>query len=139
VITRDEYMMGRDVSHALECSPAILRNAERTVEIVSKMLILAKGAGVPITSRPDGTLINSGWRPPSLNAATPGAATRSLHMTGEACDLYDPKGHLATWAEISASTVLRDLGLWMEAPAKTKGWLHVQTKPPRSGNRVFWP
>jgi len=139
VIDRAEFMMGRDVSHALECTPDILRNASRTVEIVNKLLALAKGAGVPIIPRPDGTLVNSGWRPPSVNAATAGAASRSLHMTGEACDLHDPKGYLAAWAETSANTVLRDLGLWMEAPAKTKGWLHVQTKSPRSGARVFWP
>jgi hypothetical protein len=36
-------------------------------------------------------------------------------------------------------TVLRDLGLWMEHPDKTPTWLHIQTVPPGSGNRVFWP
>jgi hypothetical protein len=139
VITVSEFMMGRDVSHALECSPDILRNAGRTVEIVNKLLILAKGAGVPIISRPDGTLVNSGWRPPSVNAATAGAASRSLHMTGEACDLHDPKGHIDEWCDMVADTVLRDLGLWMEHKSRTPNWSHVQTRPPRSGARRFLP
>jgi hypothetical protein len=39
----------------------------------------------------------------------------------------------------NADTVLRDLALWLEHPASTKGWAHVQLRPPRSGRRVFYP
>lgn len=139
MITRAEYLMGRDVSHALECSPDILRNASITVELANKLLVLAKGAGVKITPRRDGAMTNSGWRPPSLNATTPGASRTSLHMTGQAIDLNDPTGDLASWCARNAPTVLTDLGLWMEHPAATPGWVHLQTKPPRSGARIFRP
>ena len=139
MITVAEYMMGRDVSHALECSPDILRNAARTVRVANELLMLAKVAGVPIIPRQDGTLVNSGWRPPSLNARTDGASRTSLHMTGEAIDLHDPKGYLDEWCTTSADTVLRDLGLWLEHKDFTPGWCHVQMRPPRSGNRIFRP
>lgn len=139
MITVAEYMMGRDVSHALECSPGILRNAARTVEIVNALLVLAKGAGVTIRSRPDGTLVNSGWRPPSLNARTSGASANSLHMTAEAVDLHDPNGAIARWCMSGSHRALSDLGLWIEHPDFTPGWCHLQTRPPRSGSRVFRP
>lgn len=40
--------------------------------------------GVPI-------LINSGYRSPELNAATPGASATSAHMNGRAADIVAPK------------------------------------------------
>ena len=76
---------------------------------------------------------------PAINESTPGAAVRSLHITCQAVDLYDPDGSLDAWLLDNADTVLKDLGLWLEHPAATKGWAHVQTKPPRSGRRVFYP
>lgn len=139
MLTLAEYLQGRDVTHALEYSPAIRANALRTVEIASKLLVLAKGAGTVITPRRDGTLTNSGWRPPSLNATTPGASKTSLHMTGEAIDLNDPTGELGSWCMRAAPTVLTDLGLWMEHQSATPGWVHLQTRPPRSGARIFHP
>lgn len=134
-----EYMMGRDALYPLELTPAIRKNAAQTVETVNKLLALAKGAGVVIRPRRDGTLTNSGWRPPSVNAKTPGASKTSLHMSGEAIDLNDPTGDLASWCARSAPTVLTDLGLWMEHPAATPQWVHLQTRPPRSGARIFHP
>lgn len=134
-----EYLMGRDVTHALEFSPAIRANALITIDITNRLLALAKGAGVVITPRAGGTLVNSGWRPPSLNATTQGASATSLHMTGEAVDLYDPAGVIDGWCTRVADTVLKSLGLWLEHPDFTPGWCHLQCRPPRSGNRIFRP
>lgn len=140
MITLHDYWLGRDITHSLQLGTDLRRNAARTVEAANAMLVLAKAAGVSLEASPrTGTIVSSGWRPADINAATPGAAARSLHMTCEAIDLYDPDGDLDDWLLASADTVLRDLGLWLEHPAATKGWAHVQTRPPRSGRRVFYP
>lgn len=82
--------------------------------------------------------VNSGWRPPEINAHTPGASRTSYHMTGQACDLHDPAGDLGFWCLDHLDT-LQQLGLWLEYPSSTPGWCHVQTVAPRSGHRVFHP
>lgn len=140
MIDLDDYFMGRDRTHALLLSTELRRNAARTVEVTNALLVLANGAGVTLEASPrTGSIVTSGWRPPDINAATPGAAVRSLHMTCEAVDLYDPDGDLDDWLLSSADTVLKDLGLWLEHPSATKGWAHVQLKPPKSKRRVFYP
>jgi len=61
-------------------------------------------------------------------------------MTGQAIDLADPDGDLDEWlmtAEGQAALV--EIGLWMEHPAATKSWTHLQTVPPKSGRRTFYP
>jgi hypothetical protein len=59
-------------------------------------------------------------------------------MTGKACDLYDPDGVIDDWLYTFLPANPK-LGLFMEHPACTKGWAHVQTVPPRSGKVVFYP
>lgn len=59
-------------------------------------------------------------------------------MTGQAVDLYDPDGALDDWC-LAHPERLAEAGLWQEHPAATKGWLHLQSIPPRSRNRVFYP
>lgn len=140
MISLPDYYMGRDVTHQHLLGSDLRANAARTVEAANKLLVLAKGAGVTLEESPrTGSIVSSGWRPAEVNAATPGAAPRSLHMQCLAVDLYDPDGDLDDWLLASAETVLRDLALWLEHPAATKGWAHVQLVPPRSGRRVFYP
>lgn len=141
MITLTDFWMGRDRTHGTQLSTDIRRNADTTVEQVNKLLVLAKTAGVTFETNPrTGSLIASGWRPPDINAGTPGAAAKSKHMTGQACDVYDPDGDLDDWLMTDdGQRALKDLGLWMEHPSATKGWAHVQTVPPRSGHRVFYP
>jgi hypothetical protein len=142
MITLADYLMGRREAHPLSYSDEIERNARRTVELVNDLLASAIRAGVDLTDRNPrtGTIVSSGWRPPAVNAATPNAAVRSLHMTGEAIDIYDPDGALDEWLLTAAGqSDLARLGLWQEHPAATKGWVHLQTRPPRSGRRVFYP
>jgi hypothetical protein len=135
-----DYLMGHDLTHGLDLSTQIRANAARTVEIVNKLLVLAKTAGVSLEQHPrTGTVLSSGWRPPAVNASTPGAAPRSKHLLGLAADIYDPDGDLDEWCLANKDTVLKDLGLWLEHPAATKTWCHVQTVPPGSKRRVFFP
>ena len=141
MIALDHYWRGRDLTHGLMLSTAMRANAARTIELADKLLVLAKLAGVSLEFIPaTSSIVSSGWRPPDVNAATPGAAAKSLHMTCEAIDLYDPDGDLDEWLLSDAGQrAMADLGLWHEHPSATKGWAHLQTKPPRSGRRTFYP
>lgn len=62
----------------------------------------------------------------------------SQHLSGNAADIWDRAGKLKAWA-VKNVKVLEELGLWCEAPEATPTWLHVQTVPPKSGNRFFKP
>lgn len=140
MITLADYYMGRDRTHGHLLGSDLRANAARTVEAANALLVLAKTGGVSLEASPrTGTIVSSGWRPPDINSATPGAAVRSLHMQCLAVDLFDPDGDLDDWLLANADTVLRDLALWLEHPAVTKGYAHVQLRPPRSGRRVFYP
>jgi hypothetical protein len=107
--------------------------------LVNKLIALMAQDGITLESSPlTLTPVSSGWRPVAINAATPGAAARSLHITCEAVDIYDPEGELDDWC-MQHTTLLADVGLYLEHPAATKGWCHLQTRAPRSSNRVFYP
>lgn len=130
MIIMPDYWMGRDVSHALELTPAIEHNAAIMVGLANSLLARF-GQGRHVTS---------GWRPASLNATTPGAAVHSKHITGQAVDLADPDGDLDDWLMSDyGQAQLVDIGLWMEHPSATKGWSHLQSVPPPSGKRTFFP
>lgn len=141
MITVADYFMGRRETHGLALTPEIERNAARTVEITNKLLAQAQTYGVVVPANPaTGSQVSSGWRPPSINAATKGAALNSKHMTALAVDLFDPQGELDDWLMSGIGmAAMEALGLWLEHPSKTEGWAHVQTVPPGSGRRVFMP
>lgn len=141
MITVDDYFMGRREQYPLALTPAIERNAVRTVNLVNALMARALIDGVHMTINPvTRTPLTSGWRPPAVNAVTPNAAVNSRHMTAEACDVYDPEERIDTWLMSPAGqAALKDLGLWMEHPSATVSWAHVQIVPPHSGNRVFYP
>lgn len=141
MITLADYFMGRRERYPLAMSPAIEHNAFLTVDLANKLLAQAQTYGVPVHMHPaNKSPISSGWRPPEVNAGTAGAAVNSKHMTGQAVDLYDPDGDLDDWLMTGeGQAALVALGLWHEHPSATKGWAHVQTVPPRSGRRTFWP
>lgn len=139
MITVQNYWMGRDVEFKKDLTDEIKKNADDLIVKVNQLLLRAKVSGIECECNPDtGTSVSSGWRPPAVNKAVPGAAIRSNHMTGKAIDLYDPEGVLDNWC-MSHQGAMAEVGLWMEHPSATKGWCHLQSVPPRSGNRVFYP
>lgn len=141
-ISLADYFMGRREMYPMAMTPAIAANASLTVELVNKVMEKAAAAGVSIDKKPDSKYgcIASGWRPPAVNASTVNAAPNSKHMTGEAVDVYDPDGDLDDWLMTDeGQKALAEIGMWMEHPAATKGWSHLQTRPPRSGKRVYYP
>lgn len=140
MITREDYFTAldgtrRDVEYVDDLNPLIEQNAEVTVERTNLLL----SRYVESTADDQLRRVNSGWRPPEVNAGTAGASPTSRHMTGEAIDLGDADGELDDWLMTEVGTnALIDIGLWHEHPRDTPGWAHVQTVPPRSGHRHFF-
>jgi hypothetical protein len=131
-----DFYKGRDTTYAAELTPEIEANAAITVERVNSLLEAF------YVAMPEEALrsVNSGWRPPQVNATVKNAAGRSRHMTGEACDLSDDDEKLDYWLlQPDGQAALERIGLWMEHPSATPRWAHVQIVPPGSGRRVFMP
>lgn len=137
-ITIEDYWHGNDRAFPSLLTDELRKNASDTVSKVNLLLFHAVKDGVVLISTNKRSLVNSGWRPPAVNAATPNAAKRSNHMTGKACDVSDPTGSLDRWCMANLAE-LEAIGLWLEHPSKTPTWCHLQTVPPRSGRRVFQP
>lgn len=123
-----DYYMGRDKLHRKELTRELRANARETLRRVNRLL---RRAGLM-------RKITSGWRPAAINDAVPGAAKGSKHLSCIAIDLEDRNGALDAWCMANLET-LEALGLWLEHPDATPGWCHLQTLPPRSGSRVFYP
>jgi hypothetical protein len=139
IVTVADYLMDRDRTFPQEYTIGIKANAELTVDAVNVLLKRLDASGVHLDVHPvTRTIISSGWRPPQLNNEVKNASVRSKHMTGQACDLYDPDGLIDDWL-MDNLPIDRGLGLWMEHPSATKGWAHVQIVPPRSGKVCFFP
>lgn len=141
-ITLSEFFMGRDKSFADQLTPEIIANATATCGAWNRLLrIFFEDTGINHRG------MRSGWRPPAVNAKTPGAATNSKHMTGEAADLEDPDKKLAHWVKAHPE-ICSECGLWFEDPFSLKAdgtgeftptWVHGQIVPPHSGRRFYIP
>lgn len=129
MITLEQYFGGHENSSAA---------AELTDEKRANAATTVARANMLLDRFGEERTVNSGWRPAAYNAMVPNAALRSKHITCEAIDLFDPEGDLDSWC-MDNKAVLAEIGLWLEHPASTKGWCHVQIVPPKSGNRVFFP
>lgn len=83
--------------------------------------------------------VSSGFRTSAVNSGIHNAAKKSLHMNGQAVDIFDPDGKLKALV-LERPELLADFGLWMEDPAATPGWQHLDTgkRSPRS-IRIFKP
>ena len=84
-------------------------------------------------------IVNSGYRSPRYNKKIGGSAN-SHHCYCRAIDISDPNHELYDWLVSGAGKVLSEkLGLYFEDKYYTKTWCHIQTRPPKSGGRVFKP
>lgn len=136
MITEKEFWMGRDTAYASQLTPLLRANAKETLARVNKMLEKFYAAHPDAPDR----RCNSGWRPPAVNKSTKGASTTSLHMLCKAVDINDDDELVDKWLMTpEGQKALEVAGLWMEHPSATPRWAHVQTVPPRSGRRVFYP
>ena len=128
MIAKSELLMGRDTQYPNDYTQEISDNLDR---LLVPMNQIRTAYGIPMD-------VSSGWRPPSINAATPGAATHSKHMTGDACDIKDPDGALMRWV-LANLDLMKTLNIYFEDFRWTPNWVHFQFGPPASGKRIFVP
>lgn len=96
----------------------------------------------------------SGWRSPAVNEATANAGKASTHLSAQAGDKRDTVDGSFAWWCLRTPHVLEIHGVWQEHPIATvvrswvkalaqglnpTPWCHLQSVPPRSGNRIYWP
>lgn len=65
-------------------------------------------------------------------------AIHSAHKDACAIDTFDPHRIYAQWC-LDNQAKLKELGLYMEDPRWTGGWVHQQIIAPRSGLTVYIP
>lgn len=118
MITKAEILMGRDVAFKKDYTEEISKNIDLLLIPLNKFReIYGKSM-----------IVSSGWRPPTINAKI-GGAKKSLHMLGLACDFVDKDGNLAKFLlKMDSEGKLKELGLWLENPEKTPGWVHLDIK-----------
>ena len=123
-----DYWKGRDKQYAEDLTPEIRVNAEK---LLLKIEELFKRYGKT-------RAVTSGWRPLSVQMRVNPKAPKSNHVTGNAIDIEDADGKFKEWCVFHLHH-LEELGLWMEDPASTPTWVHLQQRPPKSGKRIFKP
>jgi hypothetical protein len=133
VLTSSGKYPDRELSD--ECTDEVKKNVQELCDRVNAFL-----KEIGYTGKID---LSSGFRTSSANDATKNAKGKSSHLEGKACDIIDNKDQsLAKLAE-SRVDLLEKHDLYMEHPSKTIGkytnWLHLSTRPPKSGKRVFYP
>lgn len=128
MISKDELLMGRDRQYPSDYTQEISDNLDNFLILMNQV---RSAYGKPMT-------VNSGWRPPSINAGTPGAATHSKHMLGLAADISDPDGKVWEWV-LENLQLMKDLDIFMEDKRWTPGWTHFGKGKPASGKRIFVP
>jgi len=133
LVSVEEILMGRIKFEALPTD-----HQENVKELVEKINKFFDGYEWP---KQLPKKVNDGYRRPQ-DAPKNGSPT-SWHYKGAAIDLDDDSSGV-TWKYVWANRFkLKELGLYVEHPCWTnhKGgsWIHIQTRPPRSGKRFFIP
>ena len=118
-----EYLKDREIEYPLD--EALKQNMKA---LLSKLDTVRLDWGRPLS-------ISSGYRPGKYNQAA-GGAKSSAHLTCEAVDIVDQTGDLA---DFLTEDRLIAYGLYLENPARTPGWCHLQTRATKSGARIFNP
>jgi hypothetical protein len=118
-----EYLKDREIEYPL--SPEFKENMKA---LLDKLDVVRVDWGRPL-------LISSGYRPGRYNQVV-GGAKNSAHLSCEAVDVLDRTGDLA---DFLTEDRLIAYGLYLENPARTPGWCHLQTRATKSGARIFNP
>ena len=118
------YLMGRDKKY-----PITEKQKENALELLRRVGLLFERIGIKDPR------LTSGYRPSAINAKV-GGAKMSAHTTCEAGDWENLNNRIS---DLISVALLVEFDLYMESPAFTKGWLHLQTRPTKSGNRIFIP
>lgn len=121
--TREEYTKGRDKAAPLDSIQEV--NLDELLTVMDKF---RESYGKALVT-------SSGYRPSNINAAV-GGSKKSSHLTCQAVDFVDKDGSLAKFC-LENMELLEELGLYLENPSYTKGWVHLQTK--KTKNNPFIP
>lgn len=138
MITTEQFWMGRDKQYPEEFTDTIRANGEETIRKVNNLLAMADKENIPYGG------VASGWRPQKVNDATANSAGHSTHISALACDIRDTTSRsLAYWLVRNQNRLVL-CELWCEDFRWTGGkgirpWVHFQTVPPMSNNRVYIP
>lgn len=128
MIAKDELLKGRDELYPNDYTPDISTNLDR---LLVQINVVRTAWNKPMN-------VNSGWRPPSINAGTPGAAKNSAHCLGLAVDISDTTNDLWNWV-LQNLQLMKDLGFFFEDRRWTTTWVHFGLVAPKSGLRIFIP
>lgn len=129
-----DYWMGRDSKFRLEWTEEIQDNGAETVMRINRLVDMY----VSDTGNARMETWASGWRPQGVNSKASNAASHSKHITAQAGDVRDPVRLFAGWCNRHLDE-LELCGLWMEDSRWCPSWVHLQTIPPKSGNRIYIP
>lgn len=125
MITLKEFLMGRDKEFPLSVEQAL-----NAADLLSRVNYLLAKLGIK-------TVVTSGYRPGSYNVKA-GGSKKSAHLTCQAVDLKDSSGIIANVLRNNIK-LLEECDLYLENPDKTIGWIHLSSRKPLSGNRIFNP
>lgn len=128
MISKSELLKGRDLQYPNDYTQEVSDNLDKLLEAMNQV---RSAWGNPM-------VVDSGWRPPAVNAATSGAAKKSKHMSGLAVDILDPDEKLWKWV-LENLSLMQQLGLYFEDKRWSPTWVHFQLGPPASGKRIFVP
>jgi hypothetical protein len=127
-LSLESYIGDKFPEYQAEWTPKHERSAKALLKRVKKaMLILSV----------DKPVINSGWRPAAYNKKI-GGARKSHHIKAKAIDIGDRDKRIASIL-CQRPQILDHCDLWIEHPDHTPTWVHFQSRPPRSGKRIFIP
>lgn len=113
------------------------RSDECTTEVRIKAADLAERVSKLVDVLGISPTITSGFRTQKANTQA-GGSKNSAHCTGEAVDLEDKNGKIASAINADPG-LLATYDLYMEHTGYTKGWIHLQSRPTKSGRRIFVP
>src|SRR3972149_9916411 len=98
MINHSDYFRSYDIQYINDLTEEIRQSARVTIIRVNKLITALQQNEIALQINPRyDSVVNSGWRPPAINAAIPTAALASKHMLGQACDLHDPGGDIDEW------------------------------------------
>lgn len=128
-LTLEQYLMGRD-----KLAPPNSDQLEHAKVLIARINLLLTVHAPELAAHYTG--ITSGYRPPVVNNTVARPLANSTHVTCEGVDLADPFHFISVYLA-ARPDILEKAGLYMETPAFTKTWAHLQTRP--THNRVYQP
>jgi hypothetical protein len=136
-ITVEQYF--GNYATSIDATDTVKSNADALLVKVNALITHMTACGVRFQNNPvTGSLVSGvtygGFRPQNCTQGVP----ESAHKTGQAVDIYDPRGDIDKWL-LTNEKLLDHFELWFEHPDKTPNWCHMGTRKPKSGNRFFYP